>query len=64
MEGSARGVTCRPTLMAFAWSEKTTGNIQLRYNNICIYIFIHSFSSLSYDRSKASSKASSPHSAI
>jgi len=25
---------------------------------------IHSFSSLSYDRSKASSKASSPHSAI
>ena len=27
-------------------------------------IFIHSFSSLSDDRSKASSKASSPHSAI
>jgi hypothetical protein len=27
-------------------------------------IFIHSFSSLSYDRSKASSKASSPYSAI
>jgi hypothetical protein len=27
-------------------------------------IFIHSYSSLSYDRSKASSKASSPHSAI
>ena len=27
-------------------------------------MFIHSFSSLSYDRSKASSKASSPHSAI
>ena len=27
-------------------------------------IYIHSFSSLSYDRSKASSKASSPHSAI
>ena len=26
--------------------------------------FIHSFSSLSYDRSKASSKTSSPHSAI
>jgi len=26
--------------------------------------WIHSFSSLSYDRSKASSKASSPHSAI
>jgi len=26
--------------------------------------FIHSFSSLSYDRSKASSKASSPHSAL
>jgi hypothetical protein len=26
--------------------------------------FIHSFSSLSYDRSKASPKASSPHSAI
>ena len=25
---------------------------------------VHSFSSLSYDRSKASSKASSPHSAI
>ena len=29
-----------------------------------IYKEIHSFSSLSYDRSKASSKASSPHSAI
>jgi len=27
-------------------------------------LFIHSFSSLYYDRSKASSKASSPHSAI
>ena len=27
-------------------------------------VFIRSFSSLSYDRSKASSKASSPHSAI
>ena len=27
-------------------------------------VFIHSFSSLSYDRSKASSKASSPYSAI
>ena len=26
--------------------------------------YIHSFSSLSYDKSKASSKASSPHSAI
>ena len=31
---------------------------------ICCYSFIHSFSSLSYDRSKASSKMSSPHSAI
>ena len=31
----------------------------------CSYLyFIHSFSSLSYDRSKTSSKASSPHSAI
>jgi hypothetical protein len=30
----------------------------------CLTIAIHSFSSLSYDRSKASSKASSPHSAI
>ena len=29
-----------------------------------IFLHIHSFSSLSYDRSKASSKASSPHSAI
>jgi len=29
-----------------------------------IHFLIHSFSSLSYDRSKASSKASSPHSAI
>jgi len=28
------------------------------------YDMIHSFSSLSYDRSKASSKANSPHSAI
>ena len=34
------------------------------YIYIYIYSFIHSFSSLSYDRSKASSKASSPHSAI
>ena len=33
---------------------------QLQLTNI----FIHSFTSLSYDRSKASSKASSPHSAI
>jgi len=31
---------------------------------ILIHSFIHSFSSLSYDRSKASSKASSPHSVI
>jgi len=29
-----------------------------------LYVFIYSFSSLSDDRSKASSKASSPHSAI
>ena len=29
-----------------------------------VYIYIYSFSSLSYDRSKASSKASCPHSAI
>jgi hypothetical protein len=28
------------------------------------FVLIHSFSSLSHDRSKASSKASSPHSAI
>ena len=33
-------------------------------SNWCIIRFIHSFSSLSYDRSKASSKASSLHSAI
>ena len=33
-------------------------------NNSCPDLFIHSFSSLFYDRSKASSKASSPHSAI
>ena len=31
---------------------------------IYIYTYIQSFSSLSFDRSKASSKASSPHSAI
>ena len=31
---------------------------------VCVYIFIRSFSSLSYDRSKASSKANSLHSAI
>ena len=30
----------------------------------CEILHCHSFSSLSYDRSKASSKASSPHSAI
>jgi hypothetical protein len=36
------------------------------YTYICIYIYtrIYSFSSLSYDRSKASPKASSPHSVI
>jgi hypothetical protein len=32
--------------------------------NSLLYSFIHSFNSLSYDRSKASSKASSPHSEI
>jgi len=36
----------------------------IRIYYINIYSFIHSSSSLSYDRSKASSKASSPHSAI
>ena len=34
------------------------------FMNIFCLILLHSFSSLSYDRSKASSKASSPHSAI
>jgi hypothetical protein len=34
------------------------------YTHIHIYIYMHSFNSLSYDRSKASSKASSPRSAI
>jgi hypothetical protein len=38
--------------------------IQFQNDIDTIYICIHSFSSLSYDRSKASSKASSPHSAI
>jgi hypothetical protein len=35
-------------------------------HNTCVrrYLLIHSLSSLSYDRSKASYKASSPHSAI
>ena len=39
-----------------------------RWSSNCVKLhlvrYIHSFSSLSYDRSKASSKASSPHSAI
>jgi len=40
-------------------------NIILYVNFLCEgESIIHSFSSLSYDRSKASSKASSPHSAI
>ena len=38
------------------------------YVYVCMYIYIciyiRSFSSISYDRSKASSKARSPHSAI
>ena len=39
-----------------------TGYTSLRI--VELSVVIHSFSSLSYDRSKASSKASSPHSAI
>jgi len=35
-----------------------------RYDSASFVISFHSFSSLSYDRSKASSKVSSPHSAI
>jgi hypothetical protein len=34
------------------------------WNHSVLLTFIHSFSSLSHDRSKASPKASSPHSAI
>jgi hypothetical protein len=40
-------------------AKKTKYMVMFRDQNI-----IHSFSSLSYDRSKASSKSSSPHSAI
>jgi len=39
-------------------------NSTTRSHLVGYFWFIHSFSSLSYDRSKASSKASSPHSAI
>jgi D-lyxose ketol-isomerase len=40
--------------------------LDTKVNNVVLHliIFILSFSSLSYDRSKASSKSSSPHSAI
>jgi hypothetical protein len=47
------------------WNMKVGRRRQTFQNRaIYIYIYIHSFSSLSYDRSKVSSKASSPHSAI
>ena len=47
----------------------STLDLELRKKLVKCYVwsialFIHSFSSLPYDRSKASSKASSPHSAI
>ena len=45
----------------------TKSQLQLRKmlcNSAQNILHIHSFSSLSYDRSKAFSKASSPHSAI
>ena len=50
-------------------SSSITGIFETNFEKSTNYKFphslcIHSFSSLSYDRSKASSKASSPHSAI
>jgi len=44
------------------WVFKTV--FGLRREKVNVNSFIHSFSCLSYNRSKASSKASSPHSAI
>jgi len=42
----------------------TLTSFKIYTNLLSSQLYIHSFSSLSYDRSKASSKASSPHSAI
>jgi len=44
--------------------ERFVFPVYVKFVLLSIRHFIHSFSSLSYDRSKASSKASSPHSAI
>jgi hypothetical protein len=44
--------------------QKTEYELSTEHDNIKIYAFNNSFNSLSYDRSKTSSKASSPHSAM
>ena len=46
--------------LAFQFKFNT---VHFRYKRL-IHVTLHPFSSLSYDRSKASSKASSPHSLI
>jgi hypothetical protein len=53
-------LACRSKPLAGESMRRTTSFI---YGSSYL-IYIHSFSSLSYDRSKASSKASSPHTAI
>jgi len=58
-------VVCRCVLSRNLENEEAMAHWGLlRKKKYDIHSFIHSFSSLSYDRSKASSKASSPHSAI
>ena len=52
-------LTLRP-----AQSKPTVLQASLAFNSTNLPTVIHSFSSLSYDRSKTSSKASFPHSAI
>ena len=56
----------KTNLYKFMWSLSKGNRIHFfnDMNSTWHINIIHSFSSLSYDRSKASSKASSPHSAI
>jgi hypothetical protein len=50
----------KPTLV----DPLETAQLYNIYNGQAYFMGIHSFSSLSHDRSKASAKASSPHSVI
>jgi hypothetical protein len=55
---------CQHKLVNRRWETKGDTKEKQRVNEILKEWAIHSFSILSYDRSKASSKSSSPHSAI